>query len=221
MASEVVREVITALESGDRTTAHQLATAAIRANPRDESAWMILSMLAEERQYQVDCLLQVLTINPDNQWALERLARRGIPVPEPALASPDLTIPDKEVEWPTAFLLDPAAAAVEETSTSSVGPKVARAIVEEAGQPAPQVPAPAAEPAPGLTWEEELLFDPQFTASQAPAPDPPAEPPEVRGKQPAWLVALRVGIPTLLVALLVLAGMLLASAIGTLLNTLR
>ncbi len=314
METEEVRQVITALQSGDRTTAHQLASAAIRGNPRDEAAWMILSMLAEEPEHQVDCLMQVLAINPINQWARDRLAKRGFPlanstptasVQEVVVAPPPPPEPVAQVSPPE---LEPAAHAPASppeaeacplpTSCSQSGflppvhggggggglgasyvqsavrqepdlgvkdrPEAPATPSEETAQPPQQLPRMPVRVAEGTvpvmvrrSAPVPRLKNGVNRGRSAPSPKltnglnrgrsipatrlmnganrgqsvkyvnganrglPQPVPARERGQEPLLFVALRVGIPMALIALIVLASILLVSAMSTFLSTLR
>lgn len=63
------------IRAGDVKRARVVLSRAIQANPRDESAWLLLASIAGKREHAVYCLEQALKLNPANFNALERLRK--------------------------------------------------------------------------------------------------------------------------------------------------
>jgi DNA helicase-2/ATP-dependent DNA helicase PcrA len=73
MVSEITKQGIQALKSGDRARAHQLLLSAVQHDPNDSLAWLWLSGAVESDAERMECLKRVLAINPDHA-----AARRGL-----------------------------------------------------------------------------------------------------------------------------------------------
>jgi hypothetical protein len=73
MASNLVYQGIEALKSGDKVKAYQLISAAVRQNPNDELAWLVLSEVVSKPEYKLDCLQRVVMLNPENLEAKRKL----------------------------------------------------------------------------------------------------------------------------------------------------
>ncbi len=74
---------IAAAKAGDKSTARQLLTQAVRRNPDSEAAWFWFSSVLDTAQGRAFCLQRVLALNPDNQ-----VARKGLAALEAASAAP-------------------------------------------------------------------------------------------------------------------------------------
>ena len=64
---------VAAARAGQRDQARQWFQAVLRADPRNELAWLWMSGLVETPAQKRDCLQRVLSINPQNE-----AARRGM-----------------------------------------------------------------------------------------------------------------------------------------------
>lgn len=64
---------IDALNDGRKREARRLLAAAIRENPRDETAWLGMAHAVEEEEKYIDCMQHVLAINPENEIAQKAL----------------------------------------------------------------------------------------------------------------------------------------------------
>jgi tetratricopeptide (TPR) repeat protein len=76
MSSDVdamVQEAIQAYNAGDMDKAQALLMEATELNDEHEQAWMWLSLVVEDEEDKRICLENVLSINPNNQGARERL----------------------------------------------------------------------------------------------------------------------------------------------------
>ena len=93
--SNSLQQAILAIQSGDKERGRQLLSDVILANPRNETAWMWMSAVAENEERERYCLGRVLSINPNNQAAQEGLRRLQPATPKPkAPAIPEAPIPE-------------------------------------------------------------------------------------------------------------------------------
>ncbi|HQE91511.1 MAG TPA: hypothetical protein PLH19_00610 [Anaerolineae bacterium] len=78
-------QAIENVRSGFYDDARRSLLQLVRQNPHDELAWLWLAQALDDPQRQLDCLRQVLRINPNNRDALEGMEalRAGRPLPEP------------------------------------------------------------------------------------------------------------------------------------------
>jgi len=67
-------EAITAAKLGQRQLARKLLADLVERDPRNESAWLWIAALSEDKQQAMEALSRVLDINPNNQQALNALA---------------------------------------------------------------------------------------------------------------------------------------------------
>jgi DNA helicase-2/ATP-dependent DNA helicase PcrA len=79
MGSKLTQLGKDALEAGDRTKARQLFAMALRQNPKDEQAWLLMADLVETPGQRIECLKRVLAINPHNAAARAGLTALKIP----------------------------------------------------------------------------------------------------------------------------------------------
>jgi hypothetical protein len=78
-----------AIRQGNKETGRELLVELLRANPRNETAWLWLSAVVGDPAKERECLERVLKINPSNDVArrhLDRLNQSGTPTPEPQQA---------------------------------------------------------------------------------------------------------------------------------------
>ncbi len=67
-------EAITAAKLGQRQLARQILAELVERDPRNESAWLWVAALSEDKQQAMEALGRVLDINPNNQQALNAMA---------------------------------------------------------------------------------------------------------------------------------------------------
>ena len=72
---ELTQRGITALRSGNRSLARTLLGEAVRQNPNNAAAWLWLTGALDHDEERIDCLKQVLRIDPDNQPAARGLSQ--------------------------------------------------------------------------------------------------------------------------------------------------
>jgi hypothetical protein len=89
-----------AIQRGDEARARQLLIQAVRANPKDERAWLWLSAVIGDPDKEKDCLRQVLKINPHNEKARQHLARLEQPTPAAPVAPGEVVQPVAPVPAP-------------------------------------------------------------------------------------------------------------------------
>jgi|GEM_PF-5450732 len=74
MTSQLTRQGIDALRSGQRDAGRKFLGQAITANPRDTLAWLWLATIAPNTAEKRHCLEEVLKLEPDHVFALRDLA---------------------------------------------------------------------------------------------------------------------------------------------------
>jgi hypothetical protein len=81
---ETLRKGIRAVRRGHEEPARRLLIQVVRADPKNEEAWLWLSRVAETPEQRATCLERVVDLNPENRWAQEQLqAMAGAPAPPP------------------------------------------------------------------------------------------------------------------------------------------
>jgi len=107
--SESIKQAENAIKAGDTKHAFELLRQTLAEDPNSERAWWIMSGLVQ-RSERVNCLEQVLRINPENQFARDALTRlKNAPpkveikpvrkIPEPTEKAPVTTLPDEYKTW--------------------------------------------------------------------------------------------------------------------------
>jgi hypothetical protein len=82
MSQDIVRQAVEMAKSGNRTEARRLATQAVRSDPNNASAWVVMAQVVTDRKQAIDCLEKVLQLEPGHPWATLHLARlRGETAP--------------------------------------------------------------------------------------------------------------------------------------------
>jgi len=66
---DLLQQGITAFQAGKRDDSRKLFASAIQKNPNDESAWGWMYNVCDNDKERIDCLKQVLRINPSNEKA--------------------------------------------------------------------------------------------------------------------------------------------------------
>ena len=86
--SDNLQQAIAAIKAGDKKTGQQLIAQVIKADPKNEAAWLWMASTLDDPQEKKECLQKVLQINPDNEMAKKALAafeRPGEPAELPRL----------------------------------------------------------------------------------------------------------------------------------------
>ena len=81
-ANQLYSQAVEAIKNGQKKQARRFLHELVVKEPGNEAAWLLLSEVVENRNELVDCLVQVVTINHQNQTALEKLKQispRSIP----------------------------------------------------------------------------------------------------------------------------------------------
>ncbi len=89
--NQLTQDGIAALKAGDKTRAQQLLLAALKENEDDLHAWLWLSGAVENDVDRLECLQQVLRIDPAHVLAAKGVAQlkaKGVQVPEPVAEPP-------------------------------------------------------------------------------------------------------------------------------------
>lgn len=89
--NQLTQDGIAALKAGDKTRAQQLLLAALQENGDDLHAWLWLSGAVENDVDRLECLQQVLRIDPAHALAAKGVAQlkaRGVQLPEPDAEHP-------------------------------------------------------------------------------------------------------------------------------------
>jgi hypothetical protein len=87
--SDVLRQAMEFFIAGHIVEARALLLDLVRSNPQLEAGWMFLCYTLDDPQQKLDCLQQVLTINPDNEEAKIRLEQVEAGIPRPAKGAPE------------------------------------------------------------------------------------------------------------------------------------
>jgi len=70
-----LQQAITLIKSGDKQSGGSLLAEILKAEPRNETAWLWMSSIVANDEQRHYCLKQVLTINPNNQLAKKGLVK--------------------------------------------------------------------------------------------------------------------------------------------------
>ena len=84
--TQTLRLAREAIRQGNPSTAQGMLLEVVRANPRNETAWLWLSAIVRDPSRERDCLERVLKINPNNELARQHLTRLG-PLETPLVRS--------------------------------------------------------------------------------------------------------------------------------------
>jgi hypothetical protein len=74
-----VQRATTLIRNGRPEEARPILARLLQDHPQSEDGWLLLSMTVKDHQKQIDCLHQVLRINPEHQLAKSRLAKLSRP----------------------------------------------------------------------------------------------------------------------------------------------
>jgi tetratricopeptide (TPR) repeat protein len=156
---ELLQRGIAAARAGQDDAARQLLARALQMDPRNEQAWLWLSSVAQSDEERVRILQQLLTINPNNEYAIKGLQALGaLPQAEPEPAPP----PPPEAPPAEEEILEPE---IDET----MGAMEMEMELEEEVQPPPA--QAALSPAPPTVSAPPPPASPVTSAPPPPAPD--------------------------------------------------
>ena len=71
--SNDLQQAIAAIKAGDKETGQQLLMKVIKADPKNEAAWLWMASTLDDPQEKKECLQKVLQINPGNEMAKKAL----------------------------------------------------------------------------------------------------------------------------------------------------
>ena len=96
--NDKLQQAITAIKSGDKVTGQQLLAQVIKAEPKNETAWLWMTTLTDDPEKKRYCLKTVLQINPNNE-----MAKKGLATLEPSQSLKSVDVPEAEniVSQPT------------------------------------------------------------------------------------------------------------------------
>ncbi len=87
---EQLAKAAAAIEAGNMSEAHVLLAQAIKADPNDVDAWLLLSQTAGSAEQKKTFLKRALIVDPDNETARQRLAELDVSVePAPVVTAAD------------------------------------------------------------------------------------------------------------------------------------
>jgi hypothetical protein len=73
--SDKLKQAIKLIQSGEKQKGGQILTEVLKTDPKNEIAWLWMSLTVTNRKQQCACLEKVLAINPDNFEAKQALAK--------------------------------------------------------------------------------------------------------------------------------------------------
>src|SRR5574341_899187 len=170
-ADDLLQRGIAAARAGQSEEARRYFAQAIQLNPRSEMAWLWMSSVVQTDDQRIHCLRQVLTLNPQNEFALKGLQSLGA---LGASAAPPPAPPASPTPSPAAPPPEQAGADV----TGANGGQTAEVAYDtqdyqaEPAQPEPSVAHAAVQPSP--TPVETPAYRPhkeRVTLPTPPAPD--------------------------------------------------
>jgi tetratricopeptide (TPR) repeat protein len=93
-ALQFLQQGIAASRSGNPDQARELFQQAVRLDPQNETIWLWLASVARDDKERFFCLKQLLTINPQNEFALKGMQALGVKAaPETVQAAPSTSVP--------------------------------------------------------------------------------------------------------------------------------
>lgn len=178
--NELTQRAIRAIRAGDRAAARRLLSAALEQDPDDASAWLWMTGALDTDAERIQCLQQVLRIDPNHAAAQRGLAQ--LEARQPKIAGAGLPPEPAAVEQPAAeapaVRQEPAAR--NEPTVRREPPVPASPIFEEQE---PQATPPAEESAPAIPLGPGTsVFSQEETAGQ---PAAAAAPEILAAEQPA------------------------------------
>jgi hypothetical protein len=84
MLPDELRSAANLIRAGRGGEARPILARYVQAHPDSEQGWLLLSMVLRDHQQQMECLARVLSINPANGVALERMAQLRARTASPA-----------------------------------------------------------------------------------------------------------------------------------------
>jgi hypothetical protein len=88
MSDDLVQRAVAQAKAGNRDEARKLATQVIRTNPDNVAAWVVMAQVVKDRKQAIDCLENVLRLEPGHPWATIHLGRLKGESQAPAKSTP-------------------------------------------------------------------------------------------------------------------------------------
>lgn len=102
MSSEQARQLqlqgIQAIKSGDKARARELLQQALRLEPNNDTTWLYLATVAQDKRERLLCLQKSLDINPNNETAIKAVRAMGIDPAQLVQARPQAQTPQSAPE---------------------------------------------------------------------------------------------------------------------------
>jgi hypothetical protein len=114
-------------KAGRKAEARQIATRLVRKEKDNVAAWVVLAQVVDTREQAIDCLKQVLRLEPGHPWAMMHLSRlteqaEARPAPPP----PPVPEPEPEPAWEDLDSLSPVPEEVYDLLGDTPAPPTAR-----------------------------------------------------------------------------------------------
>jgi predicted RNA-binding Zn-ribbon protein involved in translation (DUF1610 family) len=74
MPDDLIQQAISTIRAGDRTNGQRILAQVLDKNPKNEAAWLWLSVCVNSTDQKIHCLKKAIEINPSNQNAIQALA---------------------------------------------------------------------------------------------------------------------------------------------------
>jgi hypothetical protein len=156
---ERLRTAAELIKNSQIKEARSIIASYIRQYPSSDEAWFLLSYVAPQKGLQVDCLMRVLSLNPNHTEAKNRLARLNPPSQAATLSAYSQFTESQKTE----DSISPALQTLpEENPTPSQSPAMPGKKTMQDGLIVLQSPAHFAEPYPE---RPVLLPDPQTSST--------------------------------------------------------
>ena len=75
-----LEQAVALISAGNRAVARTILIEVLKQNPRDDYAWLCMTLCVTEVEQKRYCFQKVLKINPQNQHAIAGLARLNNPI---------------------------------------------------------------------------------------------------------------------------------------------
>lgn len=90
-----LEEAVALAKAGRRSEARQIATRLVKKQPENAAAWVVLAQVVDTRDQAIDCLKQVLRLDPGHPWASLHLKRLMEQNRRPASPPPAADVPKR------------------------------------------------------------------------------------------------------------------------------
>lgn len=91
-SEEQILHAVELAKAGQRYEARQIVTRILVAEKDNASAWLVMAQLVADREQAIDCLRQVMRLQPDNERVRARLAYLEEMAARPQAAKPSSTV---------------------------------------------------------------------------------------------------------------------------------